>query len=157
GLVDDPKDYRWCGYAEAIAGRRRAKEGLRVVIAGGERVAPETLTLVEALAKYRVWMFGQGEAKEGTTAEGQPLRRGFSREAVAQVLAENGRLAVADYLRLRVRYFADGAVLGTRGFVDEVFRTFRKRFGPKRKDGARRLRGVESAGLFALRDLRMQV
>ena len=30
GIVEDPKDYRWCGYAEAVAGRRRARplEGL---------------------------------------------------------------------------------------------------------------------------------
>jgi hypothetical protein len=101
-------------------------------------------------------MFGQGEADEGTTAEGKALRRGFSREAVVQVVAEKGRLSRADYLRLRVRYFADGAVLGTQGFVNAVFAAFRERFGPKRKDGARRLRGVESEGLFALRDLRVR-
>ena len=58
-------------------------------------------------------------------------------------------------MRLRVSYFADGAVLGTRGFVD-VFKKFRKRFGRNRKDGACRLRGVESNELFALRDLKVR-
>ena len=28
GLVDDPKDYRWCGYGEAVAGDRAARRGL---------------------------------------------------------------------------------------------------------------------------------
>ncbi len=28
GLVEDPKDYRWCGYAEAVAGSKRARRGL---------------------------------------------------------------------------------------------------------------------------------
>jgi hypothetical protein len=28
GLVKDPKDYRWCGYAEALGGSRRAQRGL---------------------------------------------------------------------------------------------------------------------------------
>jgi hypothetical protein len=28
GLVEDPKDYRWCGYAEAVSGSRRAQRGL---------------------------------------------------------------------------------------------------------------------------------
>ena len=60
------------------------------------------------------------------------------------------------YLRLRVRYFADGAVLGTRGFVNDVFVALRHRFGPKRADGARRMRGVESDGLYAMRDLRVR-
>jgi hypothetical protein len=156
GLVEDPKDYRWCGYAEAMAGKRRAREGLRLIVAGGERVAPEKLTLTEALVKYRVWLFGQGEANEGIDAQGRPMRRGWSREAVMEVVAEKGRVPVEDYVRQRVRYFADGAVLGTRGYVDGVFRAFRQRFGPNRKDGARRMRGVQSEGLFALRDLQVR-
>lgn len=28
GLLKDPKDYRWCGYAEAVAGRESARSGL---------------------------------------------------------------------------------------------------------------------------------
>ena len=148
GITNDPKNYRWSGYAEAMAGRRGAKEGLRVVIAGAWRVGGEKVSLTEALEQYRVWMFGQGEERE---------RKGFSREAVAKVVGEKGRVEMSEYLRLRVRYFADGAVLGTRGFVDEVFRTFRSRFGPKRKDGARRMKGVESERLFVLRDLRVDV
>jgi REP element-mobilizing transposase RayT len=155
-LVDDPKDFRWCGYAEAMTGKRRAKDGLRIIVAGGERVASEKVPLAEALVKYRVWLFGEGEEIEGMDGEGRPLRRGFSREAVAQVVAEKGRVAPADYLRLRVRYFADGAVLGTRGFVNGIFKAYRKRFGKKRKDGARRLRGLESKELFALRNLRVR-
>jgi len=37
-----------------------------------------------------------------------------------------------------------------------VFTANRGRFGPKRKSGARPLRGVESEGLCVLRDLRVQ-
>jgi hypothetical protein len=55
-----------------------------------------------------------------------------------------------------VRYFADGLVLGTRQFVDTMFVTFRERFGPHRKDGARRLKGVQSHQLYALRDLQVR-
>src|SRR6056297_1339310 len=32
GLVADPKDYRWCGYGAAVAGRKPAREGLRRVM-----------------------------------------------------------------------------------------------------------------------------
>ena len=34
GLVEDPKDYRFCGYAEAVAGVGVAREGLRRIWAG---------------------------------------------------------------------------------------------------------------------------
>jgi exodeoxyribonuclease V beta subunit len=33
GLVKDPKDYRWCGYAEALSGSRRAQRGLWLGVA----------------------------------------------------------------------------------------------------------------------------
>jgi len=59
-----------------------------------------------------------------------------------------------------VRYFTDGAVIGTKNFADEVFKTGRDRFGPKRKSGARRPRGAlgEMAGvIWSLRDLKEEV
>ncbi|MCW5556304.1 MAG: transposase [Verrucomicrobiae bacterium] len=156
GLVDDPKDYRWCGYGAAAAGQRQAQLGLRGVMAAGQRIAQEALSLEEALAGYRQWLFGQGEQREGLSKEGQPLRRGFEREAVLAVIAARGRLGVAEYARLRVRYFADGAVLGTRGFVDGIFSELRHGFGAKRQSGARRMEGLELE-LFTLRQLRRQV
>ena len=32
GIVSDPKDYRFCGYGEAMGGSRKAKEGLAMVM-----------------------------------------------------------------------------------------------------------------------------
>ena len=80
----------------------------------------------------------------------------------AVVDAEMARLqrsrdvALRKMLRCRVRYFTDGAVIGSRGFVDEVFRACRERFGKKRKDGARKWRGSGAGAtgtLWSARDL----
>jgi hypothetical protein len=76
-------------------------------------------------------------------------------------LRESGSkdLQIAKAVRCRVRYFTDGAVIGSRGFVDGIFRRARERFGPKREDGARRPRGAlgELKGeLWSLRDLKIQ-
>jgi hypothetical protein len=60
-------------------------------------------------------------------------------------------------LHCRVRYFTDGAVIGSREFVNEAFASARERFGPKRKDGARKMRGSGAAAaglLWTVRDLR---
>jgi hypothetical protein len=58
---------------------------------------------------------------------------------------ENGTvlpdLGMAAMLRCRVRYFTDGAVIGSKTFVNEALAAARERFTEKRKDGARRLRG----------------
>ena len=51
-------------------------------------------------------------------------------------------VALSQVVRYRIRYFTDGAVLGGRGFVGEVFRACRERFGARRKDGARAPRGA---------------
>ena len=63
-------------------------------------------------------------------------------------------------LRCRVRYFTDGAVIGSKEFVNEAFAGARERFSGKRKDGARQLRGEAQAAagvLWSLRDLRLGV
>ena len=56
----------------------------------------------------------------------------------------------------RVRYFSDGAAIGSKSFLETVFAANKDKFGPKRRTGARKLRGEawKGSGLFALRDLR---
>ena len=57
-------------------------------------------------------------------------------------------------------FVLDGAVIGSRGFVEEVFQKSRERCGPKRKDGARKMRGnaITAAGLlWSVWDLRKGV
>jgi len=66
-------------------------------------------------------------------------------------------LALAKMLRCRVRYFTDGAVIGSKAFVDEAFAASRTRFGPKRKNGARKMMGAAGpvrGVLWSFRDLR---
>ncbi|MCU0751324.1 MAG: hypothetical protein MUF13_17430, partial [Akkermansiaceae bacterium] len=66
-------------------------------------------------------------------------------------------LGVAKILHCRIRYFTAGAVIGSKEFVNEAFVSARDRFGAKRKDGARKLKGEAapaSHALWSLRDLR---
>jgi hypothetical protein len=54
-----------------------------------------------------------------------------------------------------VRYFTDGAVIGSRDFVNKVFKNLKERFGEKRKTGARLMRGLaKDERLYAMRDLK---
>jgi putative transposase len=104
------------------------------------------------------------KAEESLSADGQPVTRtthkGISKEEAAKAAKDEGEIPFATVLRCRIRYFTDGAVIGSRGFVNETFARSRDRFGPRRKDGARRLRGAAApaAGvLWSLRDLRTEV
>ena len=142
----------------AAAGDGTARDALASVIAMAQRRPEVAQDRREALATYRIWLFGQGQEREGTAPDGGSNRRGFSREAVLAVMAARGKVSLPEYLHLRVRYFADGAVLGTREYVDGVFHALRNRWGPNRTDGARAMQGLAAgADLCVLRDLRKQV
>ena len=103
------------------------------------------------------WLFGQGE-QEGVVQPGEShaVRRGIEAERVKKVVGSMGHLAPSENLRCKVRYFADGAVLGTRAYLDGVFQHNRARFERKRTSGARRLKFLQSGTLFSLRDLRLK-
>jgi putative transposase len=149
GLLKDPKDYRWCGYAEALGGSRRAQRGLCKAI-GKPVDGWQTAGAAEA---YRCILFNEGREVKDAQNEAV-VERGVSVESARAVLAERGKLSPAELVRLRVRYFSDGAVLGSKAFVEGIFEAQREQFSPKRKRGARRIR--ESAEPFyALRRLRL--
>ena len=152
-LVDDPEEYRWCGYAAAVAGNRGARQGLGTVIEALNRPGENAR---QVLAEYRMQIFGRGEQSGSDDPErGVRVRRGFASGKVEGVIAQGGKLNRWEMLRCRVRYFTDGAVMGSREFVNAIFQAERHRFGPKRKDGARRMRFVEGDALRVLRDLRV--
>jgi hypothetical protein len=83
------------------------------------------------------------------------VRRGVSVEAAREVLAERGKLSTSELVRLRVRYFSDGAVLGSKAFVEGIFEAQRERFSPKRKQGAKRITESETS-FYTLRRLRVR-
>ena len=153
GLVKEPEDYRWSGLGEAMAGQLLARQGLRKVITGAEHLGETSAELTEALEAYRLQLYVRNEeGREGTDAAGRSLRRGLPPAQVLAVLKNKGRVNLVDYLQLNIRYFIDGRVLGTQKFVDQVFHAFPDCFGPKRRTGARRMRGL-APKLYTLRDL----
>jgi len=147
GLVSDPKDYRYCGYGEAVAGGKLAREGLSRLSAGYGQAGSSWRELG---ALYRRQLYDQGQK---ATHHTQPAT--FSREQAGKVLEAGGELSRHELLRCRVRYFTDGVVLGSREFVEGVFVRHRNLFGPKRRTGARKLRHGDWGGLCTVRDLRL--
>ena len=149
GLVQDPKDYRWCGYAEALGGSRRAQRGLCKALSkpvDGWRSA-------EAAEAYRCLLHAEGREVKDAQNE-QVVSRGVTTESARTVLAEKGKLSPAELVRLRVRYFSDGVVLGSKEFVEGIFEAQRDLFSPKRKNGARRL-AESTQPFYTLRRLRV--
>ena len=159
GMVKRAEEYRWCGYAEAVAGGSAARAGVERVMATYERMrggASPTYDRASFMKEYRMILFFDGEEREredAVTGRTEIARRGFSAEEVAQVMQSGGKLSSLQMLRCRMRAFTDGAVLGSSRFVNDCFDAMRDQFGPNRKDGARPLRACET-DLCCLREIR---
>ncbi|MFW5874297.1 MAG: transposase [Verrucomicrobiota bacterium] len=149
GLVKDPKDYRFCGYAQAVAGDRRARDGLCVVwSAYADGSTRDNLNAEAALRAHRSYLFTKGSEHGG----------GMDQEAALKILEkEDGILPKAAALRCRVRYFTDGAILGSSEFVRDFLENFQMERERKRPPKAHALKGADWGDLRVIRGLRRQV
>jgi REP element-mobilizing transposase RayT len=107
GLVEDPAAYRWCSYAEAVAGNRTVSAHYGQITGAFAEGAEEAASL----ASYRLVLFGKG----GVTRRADQGR--VPERLMASVLVRQGAISPSELLRRRVRYFSDGAILGSREFV----------------------------------------
>ncbi|MBM3881755.1 MAG: chemotaxis protein CheW [Verrucomicrobia bacterium] len=117
GLVEDPKDYRHCGYAVAVAGDAKARSGLLSLYAGGS----------EGASRGRSAAAGAAEAagaveSEGGRDRGQDARAPFLAGAEAAGGAEEPRKGrVREWKEVgaeyRRRLFVRGGVAGSSGKV----------------------------------------
>ena len=151
GIVNDPKDYRYCGYAEAVGGSKRARRGMtRLMLSLGQ--TPEWRAVA---CKYRKLIYIRGQVRQNS--DGASMKPGFSVQKVKAVIEAGGELPLNELLRCRVRYFTDGAVFGTRAFAQEALERHRQHFSKRRQTGGRRMRGADWGDLCTLRRLQVDV
>ena len=145
GLVEDPKDYRFCGYAEAVAGVAEARRGLIQIWSdyGAKRSGL-------ALQAHRMLIFGKHASGAGLSY--------LTRKRALKVLdREDGQLPKTAILRCRVRYFTDGAILGSAEFVRGFVDVWQVESGRKHPPKVNAMRGSDWGDLAVIRSLRRQV
>ncbi|NBU31389.1 MAG: hypothetical protein EBS41_07840 [Actinobacteria bacterium] len=169
GMVADPAEYRWSSYGEAVGGGprgngKKSREGLVRACMSHHGAGFEAERWKEVSRIYRRTLGLALERKNGRAEVNKDVMRPQLNDAEALEAAENGTalpdLKLAAMLRCRVRYFTDGAVIGSKTFVNEAFAATRERFTERRRDGARRLKGNGKAAagvLWSVRDLRVRV
>ena len=116
GIVEDPKDYPFCGYNEALAGHESLQLGLLAIL--------QTDQLEHALADYRMILFGKGTQPK-QDGNGHTLNSEQSR-AVNQSL---GEISTEELLRHRLRFISNGTVIGSSEFVTAFIGKWSKRIG----------------------------
>ena len=168
GVVKDPAEYRWSGYGEAVGGGnkgngKKAREGLVRAFFCDQGVGCDAGKWAEVSRLYRRLM-GLALGRKSGRADVSQFAKGLgqtTRNTSELLESEDNETVLKDFgmakmLRYRIRYFTDGVVIGSKEFVNEAFAGARDRFGTKRKDGARKLKGGSAAAsgiLWSLRDL----
>ena len=131
GYVNDPQDYRWSGYGEALgttspaARATRAARGICRIVE-----VPHTQWKKLAAPIYRCWLYEDGvshtqadqkpPAPKNTrpsTSPSSSRQRGFTLQKMNQTKAELGEIDRARLLLTRVRYFTQGLALGNEKFT----------------------------------------
>lgn len=136
GIVKDPADYRWCGYAEAMTGESRARRGLVRIIgqcawpradaAAAEPWGTQPFSpMIEkrALVFYRALLGAQSRTR--LRQDGSIARRGLPESLRQRLLSASEQRLAAEVLHRRVRHFTRGLLFGSRAFVDQWFERHR--------------------------------
>jgi hypothetical protein len=145
GLAEDPKDYRFCGYAEAVAGLKEAKSGLIHIWSDHGAKRNDS-----ALRAHRLLIFGKHASEAGLPE--------MTRQRALNVLEkEDGQLPKAVILRCRVRYFTDGAIFGSAEYVRGFTVAWQMERGRKHPPKVNVMKGSDWGDLCVIRCLRRQV
>jgi len=139
GMAADPKDYRFCGYAEALSGNKTAQTGIAHIVTGqspGGAAGEKWGAVQEA---YRMRLFGDGLKPRAGKASITPAQ-------FAKVMESNGTLPLPDVLRCRVRYLTDGAVLGGKAYVAGQLARYRRQTGQRKRIPVRELPPITEWG-----------
>ena len=152
GIVKEPKDWRWCGYAEAAAAQSLAREGIYEVLGEAENVSRDGASWRRVHQRYRSILICEGVQLRDE--EGRVVRKGLTSEELEAAEGRGFELPRSELLLHRVRYFTDGLVLGSADFVGGIFKRKRRSLGLKRRVGPRipRLEGMRA--LCTMKDLR---
>ncbi len=182
GMVKDPADYQWSSYSQACRGDKSALDGIRTVVAGAQGVDVEEMTAEEAMRAYRGLLIGTSAMDAGAwdaLASEQrqlapnadesgadlnvsvvvpPILLGPTKAEILEKVLGDQPVSLSEFIQIRVRYFTDGAVLGSKEFVNEIFQEFRARFGPDPFEIGTPVRGLDAKeNLFSLRNLRKRL
>ena len=144
GMVNDPVDYRWSSYSEAVGGGakgngKKAREELVRACMSLKGVSFEAEKWKEV---SRICRRAMGLALGRRSGRAELGVSGHATKNEEEMLSSKDNatvsldLGMAGILRKRVRYFTDGAVIGSKAFVNEAFAASRERFTEKRRDGS---------------------
>ena len=130
GIVERPEAYRWSSIGYHV--QRKNEGGFLSLDFGLKEFGVQREE--ERLRHYRRFVYEKGRIK-GTESEEQ---KGFE-------------LTGIDRFRYRTRYFTDSGIIGSKAFVDRLYREFKDHFTSKHEKKPKTIKGLE--GIYSLKRL----
>jgi hypothetical protein len=143
-IVDDPAEYRHSSYGRAMGGDRRwrnAYEGIYF---------RDWSSLIES---YNMVLYGKGEQVKGEISKDQGV---IDPEKARRIIENKGKLPLSQALRLRVRYFTDGAAIGSKAYLEELGQTWKQEHNLGRKHFAHPMQSAYWNDLRSYRNLKVR-
>ena len=149
GLADNPKDYPYCGYAEALNGNKSAQAGIIYSVTGGQPGG----TWRDAHEAYRLSLFGDSDGDGAKQRADKEVSVTPAR--LEKAMKGESPLPLAGVLRREVRHFTDGGVIGGKEFVARHLARYQRKTGLRKHLSAQALPPVTEWGdIAAMRNLR---
>jgi putative transposase len=144
GLCLDPKDYRYCGYGEAIArDSARARAGLKIALGFGLETAWKRVG-----KDYRKLLFCKA------TQASKPGWLIDERRAREVIEVQGGQIPLPELLRCRLRSLIDGGILGSQRFIQEQMAKLKRPCPPLAFDHRHRFFHTGAGPIYLLRPRR---
>lgn len=143
GLVEKFDDYPWCSANEALNGGLKSREGICSLASGQGPI----LDWPSAISKYLAQINHKASTASPSTAEG---RGGQTGESVNQDPASGAVI----HDRARQRTMTEGLIIGSYGFIEEIYTRNRKYLCNNRKKLCHRLTGEDLSGLHTYRGVK---
>ena len=122
GLVNHPKEYRWCSYSEALTGGESARRGI-IGLATGMNLP---LSYSEAIVRYQEFFKFRSRIQEGK-------KRGIVSEKSGETQGGEASDLMAVGAVGKTRVFLHGLILGSREFIEEWYQKNKKALNVKRQ------------------------
>ena len=130
GIVEKPEEYRWGSLGYHV--QRQNEDGFLSLDFGLKEFGLKKAK--ERLRDYRRFVYEKGGVR-GTETE---RKKDFNLNEI-------------DRFRYRTRYFTDSAIIGSKAFVDRVYRQFKHHFSSKHEKRPKVIGGLD--GIYSLKKL----
>jgi hypothetical protein len=144
-LADDPANYRFSSFGQAVGGNEAARRGYEAVFC--QKRAWEDL-----MPSYNLILYGKGERAKGV--EGKDAGR-IDPETAKKVLENGGQVPMWQLLRWRIRYFSEGTALGSKEYLEDLGRLWNEQCGGTRTRHAHCMRSGDWGELRSYRNLQV--